>query len=116
MNWFWVAAFVLNDFLLCYMFYNLWLKNFGMHMVTCEGCGELILAHRMVTHIKECGNCHVCVDCGKYLTCDTCGKRHLVQKRITEIHYCEAVGCFEEYELNEKKKVRAAKRATKTKV
>jgi ABC-type nickel/cobalt efflux system permease component RcnA len=101
--WFWIMAFVLNDVLIGFTFWQLWRKNFFRHIVYCENCDSPQIVADNIEAIVSCENCHVCSRCGKYMICDTCGKRHLVRQEVDKINFCDGIGCFEKYKLNQEK-------------
>ena len=111
--WFWIAAFVFNDVLIGFTFWQLWRKNFFLHVVFCDGCGEPQIVPVSIYGMDECGSCHVCGLCGKWIKCETCGKEHLVRQEIEGIRFCDSIGCHEKYLLNEKKLARLNKRKEK---
>jgi len=111
--WF-VGIIIVSDLALLYTAYLWWKKqeekSFGLHIVLCNNCDEPHIVSQDVDFIEECSYCHVCESCGKWLVCKTCGKRELVRQEVSSIEFCNGVGCFEKYKLNQKKLERISKK------
>ena len=100
--WFWIVAFILNDVLIAFTFWQLWRNNFFLHIVYCSKCGSSQMVSIAVDKLRECPECHVCERCGKLMRCETCGRELLVPSLVEDVAYCSGIGCKEKYDRTQK--------------
>jgi hypothetical protein len=105
-----IGVLVVNDLIIMYTLYLFWKHHyeraFNLHIVNCDDCGAPQVVPLEVESFDTCPSCHVCEGCGKHLRCETCGKDHLVRQDIEGISFCNSIGCFEKFKLNNKKPVK----------
>jgi uncharacterized membrane protein YhfC len=108
LNIFWaIGALLVNNLIIGYTVYLLWKKQynnaFNMHIVFCDNCDYPHIVPSEIESFEGCPMCHVCEECGKYMLCKTCGKRELVRQDVSSIEFCNGIGCYEKYMMNQKK-------------